>query len=613
MKTTHITFFTMALMAALTIGARAATVTATIDPPDISLGDSAQLTVTITGSQAQADVPTVAGLDIEAIGQSSQIVVNNGAVSVNASTTYLVKPEREGNFTIPAIRVAGASSQPVSLRVGKGNGAAATQNLPPPSIAPAQRQGPVVMPAPGSSPAPDAVPATAQGRYGWIQVTMPKKELYVGELVPVEVKVYIPDIPFEVRELPQLNGEGISLGQLGTKPGQSREAVGGRPYTVLTWNSSMTAVKTGDYPLQLKMPLVVSVPVQMPRMDADDFNNFFQNAFAAMGQRKEVTITNASETVKILPLPSANRPADFSGAIGQFQIEASATPTQVSAGDPITLRLRVTGKGNFDRVASNELPADANWKAYTPKSSFEPADSVGYEGTKTFEQPVIPNDSSITSIPSVTFSFFNPETRQYVTRTAPPIAISVSGSTRTVASVASSAAISSAPPSVPAASGGDLAMNKFESGMFFSTLQPVYLNPAFLAAQAVPLLALVGGMFLVRRRRSGIDAQRAKAQAARQALRQQVDAMDEAIKNHQTHAFFISARAALQHRFGQEWGVRPETITVNDVRLRLGGAAEPLCPIFELADQVSYSALHIGEADLAQWRAVVMNELAEKI
>ncbi len=619
MKRTH-AFFSVLLAAILFapgLGARAATVTATIDPPDISLGDTAQLTVTVTGSQAQANVPDVAGLDITAVGQSSQIQIINGSVTVNASTTYSISPQREGNFTIPAIRAGGAASQPVTLHVGKGNASASSQNLPPPSITPAPNSGPVVMPAPGSGPAPDRAPLTAQDRFGWLQVVMPKKELYIGELVPVEIKAYIRDgMPFDVRGLPEFTADGLTLPQLDNRPAQSNEVVGGRSYIVLTWHSAITAAKTGDYALGLKMPLLVVVPAPMPQ-GADDFNSFFQNAFAAMRQRKEVTLTNGADALKVLPLPAANRPSDFSGAVGQFEIDVSAVPTHVNAGDPITLRLRVAGKGNFDRVLSNGLPADANWKTYSPKSSFDPADSVGYQGTKTFEQPVIPNDSGVTSIPPVTFSYFNPETRQYVTRSAPPIAISVSGAPRAVASSAGPVVTPNGPAgagSTPATPGPDseLAMNKFEPGTFFATLQPVYLSPAFLAAQAVPLVALFAGMFFVRRQRSGVDAQRQRTNAVRQAIRQQVDAMDEAIRNHQTHAFFISARAALQQRFGQDWGVRPETITVADVHARLGGEAEEVRPIFELADQASYSELHIGDADLAQWRTVVARKLAEK-
>ena len=51
----------VALLAALTLAAQAATVTVTVDPPDIALGDSTQLTVTVTGSQDTVTLPDIAG------------------------------------------------------------------------------------------------------------------------------------------------------------------------------------------------------------------------------------------------------------------------------------------------------------------------------------------------------------------------------------------------------------------------------------------------------------------------------------------------------------------------------------------------------------------------
>ena len=401
---------------------RAGTVTATLDPPEISVGDSAQLTVTVSGSQEQPTVPEVPGLNITHVGQSTQIEIVNGSMTANASNTYEITPQHDGTFTIPAIRAGSASSLPLTLRVGKGNGSTLSgsqgQTLPPPST------GPVVLPPSSAAPAPDNndnTPAPT-GRFGSIEVTLPKKEFYVGELVPVDIKAYIPeDVQANVTDLPQFTSDGFTLNSLSSKPEQTQQIVNGRPFTVLTWHSALTGVKAGDYPFSLEMPLTVVVPRPMPQIDANDlFNNFFKNAMAAMGTKKDVKIGSEAETLKVLSLPQDNRPADFSGAVGRFEIEASASPTSVNVGDPVTLHLKVSGSGNFDRVSSNMLPGDSHWKTYSPKGHFDPSDSVGYQGEKTFDQPIIPNDAAVSAIPSISFSFFDPETKQYVTRTTAP-------------------------------------------------------------------------------------------------------------------------------------------------------------------------------------------------
>ena len=304
--------------------------------------------------------------------------------------------------------------------------------------------------------------------------------------------------------------------------------------------------------------------------------------------------------------------------MGQFEAEASASPAKVNAGDPITLRLKVTGTGNFDRVSSNVLPGDTHWKTYSPKSHFDAEDSVGYQGAKTFEQPIIPIDGGISSIPSLSFSFFDPEKRQYVTRTTAPVAVTISGSSVASTANVSPAALTPVPaqpqaapsPAPPASS--DLRPNKIESGSFVATLQPIYLNPWFLAAQGLPILAFLAGIAFIRRQEKVSHPERKRATAMQQAVRQQISAMDEAIKNHQTDAFFIHARSALQQRLGQQWNLRPEAITLADIDAHLGRGSENIRSIFEMADQASYSDLQFEDADLRQWRQVVLDELAEK-
>ena len=62
--------------------------------------------MTVSGRNADApQIPAVNGLEIQPIGQSSQIQIINGAMSANVNYTYVVMPTRPGNFTIPAIKI----------------------------------------------------------------------------------------------------------------------------------------------------------------------------------------------------------------------------------------------------------------------------------------------------------------------------------------------------------------------------------------------------------------------------------------------------------------------------------------------------------------------------
>jgi hypothetical protein len=271
------------------------------------------------------------------------------------------------------------------------------------------------------------------------------------------------------------------------------------------------------------------------------------------------------------------------------------------------LRLELSGSGDFDRAASNMLAGRDGWKTYPPKSSFQAADSAGYKGTKTFEQLAIPQDAGIKEIPAMRFSYFDPKTGQYETRVSEVIPVAVTAAPANLAATASAPVAGTAPaPAAPA----DLVPNKVEPGRFVATLRPVFLAPWFAAAPGVPLCALAAGLLFIRRkRRLESDPRFARASAAERAIHAQLDRMDQAMRQHASVEFFLSARGALQQRLGERWNLRPETITLAEIKARTNGAGEGIRPIFEMADQVSYSGQSLGDADYRQWKELVLAQL----
>src|SRR5262249_2549279 len=160
----------LCLLALFVLVARATTVTAVIDPPEISMGDSAQLTVTISGAEGSPAVQRVDGLEIRQVGTQTQFQIINGATSVSCSVTYTITPQREGTFTIPAIRAGATESKPITLHVVKGNPSANAQNNPNnqtvygvPRYSTPQPQ------SQGQQPQQDQPVTDSAGRYGALQ------------------------------------------------------------------------------------------------------------------------------------------------------------------------------------------------------------------------------------------------------------------------------------------------------------------------------------------------------------------------------------------------------------------------------------------------------------
>ena len=588
-------------------------VTAQLDRADIALGDSAQLTITVSGGGDDAVAPpAVPGLEFVAAGQSSQYQSINGVATSTSSVTYEVIPQRAGTFTIPALS---RGSQPVVLHVQPGNGrsrASAGSNSGASSLP---------LPATGGLSAGERRPT--QDGSAFVRLRLPRRELYVGETIPVDIQVGLrPGLEASLEGLPTLNGDAFTLNKLTPQPEQTQEVVAGKPYTVLIWHSALAAVKPGDFSLTVETPLTVrmrTVPqrrARMPRGASDDslfedvFNDSFFQSFFGGTAEKQITLASEPDGIKVLALPTGGRPAGFAGAVGKFEVGSEISAAKTAAGDPLTLRLKVTGTGNFDRVNSTMLGEVGGWKTYKPTAKFEPADSAGYSGEKHFEQAVIPIQTGRQIVPALAFSFFNPDTRQYETKLTAPLSVEVSTAPAGSLATATASAPKASPISAPKPPRDGLCPDHVETGSTVATLRPVYFQTWFVGSQSALVLCFAGGLIFLRRREHRMnDADGARRRVASSAIASCLAEMDAASIAGDAVRFFQCARAALQQRLAARWHVVPASITIAEIDARLNGDGAEMRRLFALADQAAYSGQHLGAGDFQQWKETVRGQL----
>jgi BatD DUF11 like domain len=605
------TSITLAMLAATTFAwAKGPSLTATLEPSEIALGEAAQLTVAVSGRSAdEPQIPAVNGLEFQQIGQSSQIQIINGAMSANVNFTYAVRPIQPGNFTIPAIKVGqganAALSQPIALRVAPGSGGRAAQN----------RLNQNTLPAPTVNGDEEQLSGTEQRSFGFLRLVAPKQEFYVGEMVPVELKAYFRDgVELRVDGLPKLNSDAFTMNKLSEQPITSRQMINGVRYAVFTWPTAITAVKAGEYEMSVELPVTVTVrqQAQRPRMSnpfGDDFfDEVFNNFFGAATQ-KQIALNSPPGAVKILSLPTENRPGSFTGAVGQFDLAAESTPTQSAAGDPVTLKVKITGAGNFDRVTAPEVEKSAAWKTYTPSAKFEANDSAGFSGTKTFEQAWVPTQSGKLEIPALAFSYFDPERKQYVARTSSPMNVQVAPGQATAMAAAPATTTPAAADATTADPSG-LVPNKVSPGHFAATLRPWFVNPWLVAIALLPSLMALFAYGMIRRRQALIcDPRQVRAANAQRALRLQLQTMERAAAQGDSGNFFAAACAAFQNLLGLRWSLSPRTITLAEIDARLNGEADGLRTIFGLANEAIYTGRSFAPDELRRLQALVNNEI----
>jgi len=435
------------------------------------------------------------------------------------SLVYQVTGEQHGQFTIPSVQIEVEGrkykTQPVALTIQQ-----------------------------GSAPADGDGPPRAQG---FAEFTVPKSTLFVGETVPVELKLYVDSrVHSQPAEMPEITAEGLSVQKM-PEPRQVEEPVkrnDGREYNVVTFHTAITPNKAGKIPLG---PAEIVYLAQIPRARRGGGSSFFDmfdqgmmgDPFFSQTQKLKATAKPVELTVNPLPVPG--RPVDFSGAVGNFELSAEGSPKRVKMGDPVTMKIKVSGQGNFDRVTAPVLADSTGWRSYPPSSTFKADDEIGTRGAKTFEMAVIPEVKK-TAMPVFQFSYFDPIAAKYVTRVSQPEALLVEG--EPPPAPAPVGAANSSPPSAtpapekPAAQPTDILGLRYEAGEPRHSFGPIYLRRHFVLAQGAPLIALLGFLGWRLWPRADDSAQRLAA------LRRERSALLEKLRDKEiAHADFFDGAA----------------------------------------------------------------------
>ncbi|MDP9009131.1 MAG: BatD family protein [Pseudomonadota bacterium] len=576
---------------------------ATIQPAQITLGESARFTITNLGDgAAPITMPVVSGLQFEIIGRTRQIEIINGTTLPSTSIVVRVTPQIAGIFSIPGVT---PKSQPLVLQVNALPGSAGA----PRSSSPQAPKPPPIL-AGGSIP--KGVRLTEDGS-AYVRLSVPKREVYVGESIPVEIELGMRSgFVTSLNGLPKLTGDDFTLNNLSHQPERSEKLIDGQAFVLLTWRSVLSVVKPGSFPLSAEVPLTVKIRTRPRRESAldDQFGDpFWQNFFGA-SVPKDINVQSPSQELKVLALPAEGRPADFHGAIGSFAIESDVLPAKADVGDPLTLRMRVVGSGNFDRVDSAMLDHVESWKTYPPKSTFNTNDPLRHKGEKVFEQPLIASKPGAQTLPALSFSYFDPNTKRYETTLSAPLSVTISPSLADSTLTAPQVAASGVSAAANMAAAG-LKPDHVVAGSRVSSLIPPSLQPRFLAIPSLLALAFAGCWVGLRRRSNPTERVSARHRLAAKMNKRVIAQLEAVARAGNPAVFFNAARDALQQTLAVRWQVAPEKVTAAEVRDRLN--ADPdIEQLFALADESKYSDHDLRSTDFARWMRAVRRGLTDE-
>ena len=255
-----------------------------------------------------------------------------------------------------------------------------------------------------------------------LRAVVDRTEVYKGEPVRVTYKLYrrVP-LNLESARFPTYNGFWAQqLNVDGQSP--QREAFGGKIYdTHVIREDLLFPQQAGSLTVDpLELSVVAQIMMEPRRQSVID--DFFGGP-NVQEVRRNLSTKAVPITVRELP---AGAPADFSGAVGDFQMELVAPPAEVVANSAFTVGIKISGSGNLPQVQAPKLSLPSSFEQYNVKTteSFNHT-AGGIYGYRQFEYPVIARAAGDYDLAPIEFTYFNPRLGTYETLSARQPAMTV--------------------------------------------------------------------------------------------------------------------------------------------------------------------------------------------
>ncbi len=447
-------------------------VTAAINPAQARPNQQVAFTVTITGAEPSA-VPNLRlplqVQQVSSISQGRQISIVNGVASSRVTLSWALVGTEPGDFVIPPqeILIGGQTYQTneVQFKVLQGQAAAPAANT--------------------------------GGDEAFLQLEVGKTEIYQGELVPLSASLFVPrQMGLRRFGLIEINKDDFAIQRFPQQAEQSMEVIGNTGFNVFTFRTTLSALRAGDLKIgPAKQELLVEI------MNPDTFGRTpFNFPFA---EPQKLDAVSQQIPVKVIPLPDAGKPANFSGAVGRFTLDMTASPTQgLKVGDPISIDLTVSGAGNFDALTEPKLSEPADWKTYPTRrfnaeGQIDPVLQPTVERTVNYATVIVPQKTHA-MVPPFEINFFDPEQKKYVVLQTPPIPLQIEAAAVAATGpdggpITTETPVEEGPPPAiaPRAEISDILSDlPSQADWIQPAAKPLLQQPVFWAAQSVPVFAL---------------------------------------------------------------------------------------------------------------------------
>lgn len=507
--------------------------------------------------------PSFDGFDVlagPAVSQGSSIRIINGEMSksVNYTITYVLLPQKSGDFRIGAAeakvkdKVYRTRETIVEVRDNSSGDASGEGQS-------ANRQ------QDDDNASPESKAGNQIGKDDlMLRLALSRRNVYKGEPIRATLKLYsrVNVVGSEGAKMPTFNGFWSQ--ELETEQGPFRETVGGKVYEAYNIAEYLL------YPQQngtLRIePSELTVVVQVVLQSNRGFDPFFGGGHEIYNLRRKLVTPEVTVSVKDFP---AGAPASFTGAVGKYTMEAKLSTDRLEANSAATATVKISGTGNLNFLQAPKLELPTSFELYDVKSDESlRTNGSGNTGYRRFEYPFIARAEGDYTIPPIEFAYFNPETEKYVTLSSQAFRIAITpdrnggGASQGVTTVAKKEDVRLL--------GNDIRFIKLGSPALRSHVTPLVLSPLYFIVAAA-ILILFAAVYAAMRKhiRDSRNTALVKGRRANKVAVQRFRTAAKYMKEQNRHAFYEEMLRALWGYLSDRFNIPVADLTKESVREEL--------------------------------------------
>lgn len=456
----------------------------------------------------------------------------NGVRSYSKTYSYTLQPLEKGTFTIgqASIVIDGDTYKTIPKQV-------------------------VVTEAVDSPDGPPSVDRIAEENLHLV-AEVSKTNPYMNEPVTVVYKLYVsPSIVvsnFRPMDNPTYNNfwsQDIPLSRYNIEEGIYQ----GKPYRfVVLKRVVLYPQKSGSLDIE---PLALDVSLEVPT----DKRDFFGSPIYTKTNK---VVSAGKRTIQVKPLPEAGRPADFSGAVGEFEFSVTTTKDALNASESLQAKVTVEGRGNLKLFQLPKLSLPSSLEVYDPEFTEDVRTNLsGMQGSVSEEYTIVPGFKGKYPIPSIAFSYFDPKTNRYERIASKEITIDVlEGPTP-----ASGAPVTAARDKAPVQAGDQFYFIKLTPDLKPRQWNPFFGSVAHFAWLFSPLLLIpIFALFLKKKEARERDVDGARRKRANRLARKYLSRAKRALGDEED--FYVALEKALHNYLKAKLKIETSEFTKDTIR-----------------------------------------------